>query len=80
MGSIDMQKLKADGFSIEDMDLNKKGYLNIEDLVCFINLYSGNFYRNREVSTTYRRLGKLESNKTANGIQYQTFLSALTRQ
>jgi len=38
------------------MDLNRKGYLAIEDLVCFVNLYTGNFYRNRDLILIFRRL------------------------
>ncbi len=51
-----MKCLKNEGFNIDELDLNKKGYLTIEDLVCFVNLYTGHFHKNRDLAIVYRRL------------------------
>jgi hypothetical protein len=59
---------------VSDLDLNKKGHLKIEDLACFVNLYTGNFYRNRDVALLYRRLQLLEGNRSKSGVDYGTFL------
>lgn len=40
---------------MKDIDLGKKGYLSIEDIVCFVNLYTGKFFRNRDATTVYKR-------------------------
>lgn len=41
---------------MSELDLNKKGYLGPEDLVCFVNLYANTFYRNRDLALVMRRL------------------------
>lgn len=51
-----MKALKTEGFSVSELDVNKKGYLSIEDLVCFVNLYTGHFYKNRDLTLIFRRL------------------------
>lgn len=51
-----MKALKTEGFSVSELDLNRKGYLSIEDLVCFVNLYTGHFYKNRDLALIFRRL------------------------
>ncbi len=38
------------------LDLDKKGYILIEDFVRFLNIESGNFLRNRDVSIIFRRI------------------------
>lgn len=38
--------------------MNKKGYLSIEDIVCFVNLYTGKFFRNRDAIGLMRRFGR----------------------
>jgi hypothetical protein len=37
------------------LDLGKKGYLTVEDIVCFVNLYTGKFYRNRDAIGLFKR-------------------------
>jgi hypothetical protein len=49
-------QLKAEGFTLEKFDLEKKGYINMEDLVRFLNFESGNFYRNRDLVLIFKRL------------------------
>ncbi len=41
---------------MEKFDLEKKGYINMEDLVRFLNFESGNFYRNRDLVLIFKRL------------------------
>ena len=48
--------LKAEGLNLEKFDLEKKGYINVEDLVRFLNFESGNFYRNRDLILISKRL------------------------
>ena len=37
------------------MDLEKKGYFCIEDLVRFLNMETGTFYRNRDLTLIFKR-------------------------
>lgn len=68
-------RLEMEGFNIRNIDLSKKGYITIEDLVCFVNLYSGSFFRNRDVVALYRRF--LGGDKET-GIKYESFLEKIT--
>lgn len=43
------KQLEKEHFSFRELDLNSKGYLSLEDLICFVNLHSGKFYRNRDI-------------------------------
>lgn len=61
---------------MKDIDLQKKGYLSVEDLVCFVNLFSGNFFRNRDFIMVYKRFLKLQNSK--NGIEYNTLLNKIS--
>ncbi len=31
-----------------------KGYLSLQDMICFVNLHSGKFYRNRDIIFTIK--------------------------
>ena len=46
--------------------MGKKGSLTVEDLVCFVNVYTGNFFRNRDMLLLMRRISKkgVEKNST----------------
>jgi hypothetical protein len=37
-------------------DLNRLGFICVEDLVCFINLHTKNLYRNRDLLTIFKRI------------------------
>ena len=50
--------LRSEQFSEEKVDLEKKGYLTIEDFVRFLNLETGSFFRNRDVILIFRRMTK----------------------
>ena len=58
-------------FKTEAIDLDKKGYLGVEDFVCFINLNSSNFFRNRDIVPLFRRFMAIGQNKT--GVEYGVF-------
>ena len=48
-------QLKSEGLNLEKFDLEKKGHINMEDLVRFLNFESGNFYRNRDLVLIFKR-------------------------
>ena len=73
-----MKVLKTEGFAVSEVDLNRKGHLSIEDIVCFVNLYTGHFYKNRDLAIIYRRLLLLERGRSQSGLDYATFLRAFT--
>jgi hypothetical protein len=52
---FDKVALKAEGFVHEKLDLEKKGFINLEDFVRFLNFESGNFYRNRDLVLIFKR-------------------------
>lgn len=54
-----MRKLKEEGFKNELLDLELKGYLQIEDLVRYLNIETGKFYRNRDLITIFKRITKI---------------------
>ena len=56
MKRFNRSRLKAEGFTLEKFDLEKKGYINMEDFVRFLNFESGNFYRNRDLVLIFKRL------------------------
>jgi hypothetical protein len=43
-----------------------------------VNLYTGHFYKNRDLSIVFRRLQLLEGDYNRAGIEYSTFLRAFT--
>jgi hypothetical protein len=56
---FDVRKLKEEGFKNELLDLELKGYLQIEDLVRYLNIETGKFYRNRDLITIFKRITKI---------------------
>jgi len=38
------------------LDLERKGYIVLEDLVRFLNMETGTFLRNRDIYLIYRRI------------------------
>ena len=63
---------------MSDLDLNNKGFLSLEDLVCFVNLYANTFFRNRDLALIMRRLQLFEGGKSVGGISYDTLLEAFS--
>lgn len=66
--------LTSEGFDVAELDLGRKGHLSTEDMVCFVNLYSGSFFRNRDISLIMRRL-----QSSPNHIDYSTFIKTMAR-
>ena len=62
-------------FNVREMDLDQRGYLSVEDLVCFANLYTSNFFRNRDIICLFRRMTALGRNR--NGVDYDNFLDII---
>ena len=69
------RSLMSENFDVKDLDLSGKGYLALEDIVCFVNLYSNTFYRNRDLALVMRRLQMAEGESRKGGIEYKTFLA-----
>jgi hypothetical protein len=57
-GQFKVEQIDIERLVGEKMDLGKKGYLFVEDIVRFLNLETGNFLRNRDLVMAYRRLTK----------------------
>lgn len=53
-----MTVLSKEGFKAEVLDLELKGYLQIEDIVRYLNIETGKFYRNRDLSLIFKRISK----------------------
>lgn len=50
--------MQGEKFVASKIDMEKKGYIELEDLVRFLNIESGIFFRNRDVFLIFRRLSK----------------------
>lgn len=61
-----------------ELDLGGKGYLCIEDLVCFINLNSDSCLRNRDLCSLFRRWRQLSSSSDA-GLPFIAFLNHVAK-
>lgn len=76
-GVISKLESELSKFTIDEIDLSSKGYITIEDLVCFINLYGNTCFRNRDVLTLYRRFMALSV--TREGIDMKGFMNKIVR-
>ena len=65
--------LESEGFSVSKLDLDRKGYILVEDLVRFLNIESGTFLRNRDVSIIFKRI-----NEKSEKINFDEILSAVS--
>jgi len=52
-----------EGFSSQRIDLERKGFIELEDLVRFLNIESGTFYRNRDLFLIFRRFSPSDKMK-----------------
>lgn len=43
------------------LDLDRKGYIVLEDLVRFLNMETGTFFRNRDLIAIFRRICRNDS-------------------
>ena len=68
---------------MKKIDINSKGTIGLEDLVLFINMNSGKFYRSRDVAPLYKRFLKIEhktlERNMGEGILYTTFVERVAR-
>ena len=71
-GCITVQQIKAANFSPSQIDLTRKGCLSVEDIVCFVNLNTGSFYRNRDLALVFRRF-QLVAGETGSNITFKAF-------
>ena len=55
-GKFERSSLLEAGFSAGRMDLEKKGFIELADVVRFLNIESGSFYRNRDIYLIFQRL------------------------
>lgn len=52
----------------------------MEDFVCYINISSDTFFRNRDVCPIFRRLNKVShQDKLENKLRYEVFLSFMVK-
>jgi hypothetical protein len=72
------EQLEKEGFNLRDLDLSKKGSISIEDLVCFVNLHTGSFLRNRDVIGLFNRFFETMESK-GQTLKYEVFTKILTR-
>ena len=56
--SFNRKEFEKERFVSSKLDLEKKGYFVLEDLVRFLNMETGTFYRNRDLYLIFRRLTK----------------------
>ena len=63
----------------EKLDFEKKNYVTIEDLVRFLNMESGNFYRNRDLFLIFDRIINSSYQKVSK-IDLSTLQKALAQQ
>lgn len=71
LGQFNLREFQVEKFTEDKVDLEKKGYFVVEDLVRFLNMETGTFYRNRDLILVFRRLGSSEQ------LHWQQFLSKL---
>lgn len=64
--------LKKERFEQDRLDLERKGFLTVEDFVRFLNIETGTFYRNRDLVLLFRRLTSQEK------IVFQEFIGKVT--
>lgn len=78
--SVTIEGLEKEGFKIQEIDIGGKGYLTVEDFVCFINFSSDNFFRNRDVYGMFRRWNNLDpADKLNNKLNYEVFLGFVAK-
>lgn len=65
--------LLDDDFRSDKLDLDKKGYLVLEDFVRFLNMETGTFFRNRDIFCIFKRLAQ-----GGEKIKFEQFLSEVT--
>ena len=69
-----LKEFEAEKFSLDKVDLERKGYFSVEDLVRFLNMETGTFYRNRDLILIFRRFTKGEK------LTWESFIQLLNKQ
>ena len=54
--------------------MDRKGYFTVEDLVRFLNMETGTFYRNRDLILIFKRL------TTGTKLQWENFMKVLNKE
>lgn len=62
--------MEKEDFSGLSIDLDKKGYMVLEDLVRFLNMETGTFFRNRDLFSIFRRMSN-----NSDRISFATFIN-----
>lgn len=50
--------MKNEDFTMNTLDLEKKGYVVLEDIVRFLNMETGTFYRNRDLFLIFKKISE----------------------
>jgi hypothetical protein len=80
VGFLSIREMEESGFVMSSLDLNKLGYICVEDLVCFVNLHTKNLYRNRDLLTIFKRVCQANGlDHQSNQIQYEKMERVLIR-
>lgn len=56
--SLQLQKLEQEGFSLRQLDLDRKGHLSVSDIACFLNSRTGANLRSRDLFALCLRLSR----------------------
>ncbi len=64
--------MQREGFTANKIDLERKGFIELEDLVRLLNIESGTFYRNRDIFLIFRRISSAER------VTFEQLLTQLT--
>lgn len=64
------EAVEIEGF-VKAMDIDRKGYVSVEDLVRFVNVESDQYFRNRDLVLIYKRLCAGEGEATKNTIKQE---------
>ena len=67
--SVSIRALEKESFKIQEIDLEERGYITVEDVVCFINLNTDHCFRNRDVINMFKRLNG-KTDKFDNHLSY----------
>ena len=70
---FDVRQMREEHFEEGKLDLEKKGYLTVEDFVRFLNIETGTFYRNRDLILLFRRMTSAET------IAFSDFISVISK-
>ena len=71
---FDLKEFEVEKFSVDKVDMERKGYFTVEDLVRFLNMETGTFYRNRDLILIFKRFTK------ASKLQWEDFMKVLNKE